>query len=104
MGIKNLTSKEFDGFIKNDINVVDFYADWCGPCKIMEPILEEAAKKIKNVKFGRVDVDKENELAQRFEVMSIPTLIFFKGKEQVDRATGVLEKEELAKMIGKISK
>ena len=104
MSIKNLTSKEFDGFIKSGISIVDFYADWCGPCKIMEPILEEAAENIRNVKFGRVDIDKENELAQRFEVMSIPTLIFFKGKEQVDRASGVLEKEELAKMIGKISK
>lgn len=104
MGIKNLTSKEFEGFIKSGFSVVDFYADWCGPCKIMTPILEEISEENKNVKFGKINVDKENELAQEFEVMSIPTLIFFKGNEQIDRVTGLLEKEELVKMIKKIAK
>jgi len=104
MVIKNLTSKEFDNFIKTGISVVDFYADWCSPCKIMEPILKELAEEEKGVKFAKIDVDNEQELAQRFDVMSIPTLIFFNGKEQADRITGVVEKEELIKRIKKISK
>lgn len=104
MAIKNLTLKEINGFLKSGISVVDFYADWCGPCKVLSPIVEEAANELKNIKFTKIDVDKEQELAQRFDVMSIPTLIFFKGKEQVDRVVGTLSKEELIKRIKNISK
>ncbi len=104
MGIKNLTSKDFNEFIEAGVGVVDFYADWCGPCKILSPIIEQIAKDMKEIKFGKIDVDKEQELAQRFEVMSIPTLIFFKKNEQADRAVGVISKEEIIKKIKNISK
>ena len=84
--------------------LVDLYANWCGPCKIMEPILKDSSEKNSEVKFARVDVDREGGLAERFQVMSIPTLIFFKGKNQVDRFTGVLHKDELAKRVKALSK
>jgi thioredoxin 1 len=99
MTVKNLTSKNFDEFISEGKSVVDFHADWCGPCKIVSPIVEELSRKMKNVKFGKIDVDNETELAQRFQVMSIPTLIFFKDKDQVDRHTGALSLEEFEDKI-----
>lgn len=104
MAVKNLTSRNFDEFISEGKSVIDFHADWCGPCKILSPIIEKLSEEKKDIKFGKVDVDKENELAQRFYVMSIPTMIFFKDKNQVDRHTGTLSKEELAVKIDKIKK
>jgi thioredoxin 1 len=88
--------KEFDGFIKDSTVVVDFYADWCGPCKVLGPIIEETAGEYDGtVKFVKVNVDSNQELAQRFQVMSIPTVLFFKNGEQVERFSGALSKDEL---------
>ena len=96
-GVKKLDEKNFDSFIAKGNCVVDFYADWCGPCKVMGPEFEKAAKKIKGVKFGKVNVDGNQELAGRFQVMSIPTTIFFKDKEQVDRHSGPMNTEQIKK-------
>lgn len=101
--ITDLDEKSFDKFTKSDISVVDFWAAWCGPCKMMHPILDETAKEMKGrAKFAKVDVDANGDLAQRFQVMSIPTLIIFRDGEQVDRVSGVLPKDELIKMIQKV--
>ena len=95
-----LTKKNFDEFVKEGTVVIDFWAVWCMPCKILSPIVEEAAKELKGkVKFGKVNVDDETDLTQRFQVMSIPTLIFFKKGRQEERKSGVIEKEELIKII-----
>lgn len=96
-GIKKLDGKNFDSFIAKGNRVVDFYADWCGPCKVMGPEFEKAAKEIKDVKFGKVNVDGNQEIAGRFQVMSIPTVIFFKDKEQVDRHNGAMNAEQIKK-------
>ena len=101
MVIKNLTSANFDEFFAKSKIIVDFYADWCGPCKIIGPIMEELSDEVKDVKFGKVNVDKESDLAQRFNVMSVPTLIFFKNKKQIERTTGVISKDEFKEVIGK---
>ena len=93
--IKELDKKSFDEFISKGNAIVDFWAIWCGPCKIMEPHYEAAAKEAKNVKFAKIDVDKNQEIAERFEVLSIPTTIFFKNKEQVDRVIGAISKEDI---------
>jgi thioredoxin 1 len=98
--ITELTTDTFDDFIKDDKAVVDFWAPWCGPCKMMIPIFEGAAKELKDkAKFGKVNVDEEGELAQRFQVMSIPTMLFFRDGRQEDRAVGVLPKDEIVKKI-----
>lgn len=98
--ITELTEKTFDSFVENGKVVVDFWAEWCGPCKIMGPIFEDVAGYLKGkVKFGKVDVDAHSDLAQQFSVMSIPTMIFFENGEVVDRIVGVLEKDELIEKL-----
>jgi len=99
--ISDLNEKNFDSFIKKGNCVVDFYADWCGPCKTMAPEFEKAAKEIKDVKFGRVNVDGNQDIAMRFQVMSIPTVIFFKNKEQVDRRNGAMSLSDIRKRVEK---
>ena len=95
--IKVLDTKNFDEFISKGNCIVDFWAEWCGPCKIMAPEFEKASIENKNVKFGKVNVDGNQELAMRFGIMSIPTTIWFKNKEQVDRASGALRAEDIKK-------
>ena len=97
MAVKVLKGENFDDFIKEGNVVIDFYADWCGPCKMLKPIFEEASEKIKNVNFGKVNVDESSDLAQRFMVMSIPTILFFKDGKQIDRHSGVLHIEDIEK-------
>jgi len=101
---KNLVNvndgKEFNSLIKEGKVVVDFYADWCGPCKFLSPIIEKLAGDYDGtVKFAKVDVDGQQELAQRFQVMSIPTVIFFKDGQQVERFSGALPEDEIKEKI-----
>jgi len=98
--IFELTSKNFDGKISKGIWIVDFWAEWCGPCKIMEPHFAAAAKELKGkVSFGKVDVESEQELAERFQVVSIPTLVVFKKGEPVNRAAGARREEDIIEFI-----
>ena len=98
--LTELDKKNFDKFVKEDKVVVDFWAPWCGPCKIMAPIFHEVAKEMDGkTKFAKVNVDDNLELAQRFDVMSIPTTIFFRDGQQVDRIIGAVGKEQLVKTI-----
>lgn len=85
------------------ITVVDFYADWCGPCKILSPLLEELDKenKDKNVTYAKVNVDENQELAGMYGVMSIPTVVFFKDGKVVGKKIGVQSKEEYLKSVEK---
>ena len=99
MGIKELVEKDFDHFVGKGDSVVDFYADWCGPCKMMEPHFKKAADKLTKVKFGKVNVDKESDFAGRFNVMSIPTTIFFKDGEMVDSHTGGMGFEAIERLV-----
>lgn len=90
MSIKELKEKDFGAFTSKGNVVVDFWAEWCGPCKMMEPQFKKAAEKLTSVKFAKVNVDEEYELANQFQIMSIPTTIFFKDGEIVERHTGAL--------------
>ncbi len=102
-GVVDIGQKSFDKFIKEDKVVIDFWATWCGPCKILSPIVEDVALEMKGkAKFAKVNVDDNLDLAQRFGVMSIPTLIFFRDGKQVDRTVGVVSKEEIEKRIKNI--
>lgn len=80
--------------------LVDFWAAWCGPCKMIAPILDEMAVQYPDIKIAKVNVDEEPDLARQFKVMSIPTLIAFKDGQAVSTAIGVKPKAELEKMLG----
>ncbi len=77
--------------------LVDFYADWCGPCKMQGPIIDDLAKELegKEVKVGKLDIDKNPRTAEKYEVMSIPTLVLFKGGEVKETLHGVHNKDDL---------
>ncbi|OEK05979.1 thioredoxin [Roseivirga misakiensis] len=84
--------------------LVDFYADWCGPCQMMAPVLKEVAQEMGDkVKVIKIDVDKNQPIAQRFGVRSIPTLILFKNGKILENRAGVLTKRDLTNMIEKAS-
>lgn len=87
----------FSELIKEEA-VVDFYATWCGPCKMFGPIFEEVSKD-NNMNFVKLDVDKSSDIAREYGVMSIPTIILFKNGTEVKRFTGFMSKEEFIKFL-----
>ncbi len=96
------TQENFDAEVLNggSLAVVDFYADWCAPCKMMAPVIEELAKKYSGqVKIGKLNVDDNSQIAAKYRVMSIPTIMFFKNGEAVETFVGVQKKEELEAKI-----
>ena len=93
--------EKFDDLITSNIPVlVDFYAEWCGPCKMMKPILEDVkAMKGEKVRVVKVDVDKHQELAAYYQIQSVPTLMIFKDGKQLWRQSGVLQAKERSKLL-----
>ncbi len=96
------TTDNFEAEVLNsDIPVlVDFYADWCGPCKMMMPVVEKMAEAyVGKVKVGKVNSDEEGELAQKYNIMSIPSFLVFKNGEVINSAMGAMPADALAKML-----
>ena len=86
--MKILESNEFDNAIASGVVLVDFYADWCGPCKMLAPVIEGLADKMTNVSFYKLNVDNSSDIARRYGVQAIPNLIIFKDGKAVDQITG----------------
>lgn len=78
--------------------IVDFWASWCGPCRMLSPIVDEVAEETTAIKVCKINVDEEPDLAAQFKVMTIPTLIVFKDGQEVKRNVGVISKEEVIKL------
>lgn len=95
-----MTKEEFLKMIGQDLVLVDFYATWCGPCKMMSPIIDSLANE-RAFKVVKIDVDKNIEIAQEYSVMSIPTLILFKNGKLIDKKNGFMPKELLLEWIDK---
>ena len=91
--ILHLNNENFDDEIKNGVVIVDFYASWCGPCKMLSPVLEEIANERGENKIIKVDVDKHEDLARRYGIQSIPNVIFFKDGKAVDQLVGFAGKD-----------
>lgn len=99
---KNLDDKSFDKAIAGDKPVlVDFWAPWCGPCQMMEPIVEELAKETKEATITKVNIDENPKIAAKFNVMSVPTFLLFKDGKVVDQIIGAVAKESLSAIIAK---
>ena len=98
---KEISSKEFYKEINSSKNIiiVDFFAEWCMPCVMMAPVIEELAGKLKNIKFLKVNVDENQDLSSEFDISSIPCLIVFKNGKEIDRIKGALPASVLEEKI-----
>ncbi|WP_102026841.1 thioredoxin [Salirhabdus sp. Marseille-P4669] len=102
MAIVNATDQSFNEETSNGLVLADFWATWCGPCKMIAPVLEELDSEMADkVKIVKLDVDENQETAQKFGVMSIPTLLLFKDGEVVDQVIGYQPKEALTELVNK---
>ena len=101
MDVKKVNDETFEQeVLKSNIPVlVDFYADWCGPCKMLSPTVDEVAQENDDIKVVKVNVDESQNTAIKYQVMSIPTLVVIKNGNEVNRSVGVIDKEEVLNMI-----
>ncbi len=101
MSVIKINKENFQSEVINSDKPVllDFYADWCGPCRMVGPIVEEIAEERHDIKVGKINVDQESELAEAFDVYSIPTLVVMKDGKIVNRAMGARSKELILAML-----
>lgn len=104
MAVVHLSSDNFEQeVIKSDIPVmVDFWADWCGPCQMLAPIIEEIANEVSEIKVCKIDIDANPAIAEQYGIMSIPSLFFFKGGEIVKKSIGVKSKDSIIEIIDSV--
>lgn len=102
MSVITITTENFESEVLNsDIPVlIDFWASWCGPCKMLSPVVDEVADECDgSFKVGKINVDENGELARKYRVMSIPTLLVIKNGEEAKRNVGVITKEEILDLV-----
>lgn len=103
--VQELSEKEFDDFVKDGLVLVDFFTEWCMPCMMMSPIVDDISEKLKGkVKFGKVDVSENEEIARRFNVSSIPNFVLFKDGKVIEQFTGAMSEQELEGKLNVFSK
>ncbi len=101
--VKDITTQEFDEKVIDSSKpaLVDFWAEWCGPCKMLSPVVDSVSEQVGNVDFYKVNVDEESELAREYGIMSIPTLIVFKDGEIVEQSVGVISEDDIKELVEK---
>ena len=102
MAVKTITSANFETEVLNakEPVLVDVWAPWCGPCKMLSPIVDEVAEEAVGFSVGKVNADEIQELVNRFHIMSIPTLLVFKNGELVNKSVGLISKDEVKALLG----
>ena len=100
--LMDVNKNNFEEEVLNSKGLVlcDFNAEWCGPCRMLKPVIEEVSKVKKNSKFVSINIDDEEDLAREYGVSSIPCLVLFKDGKEVNRSIGLISKDELEKFIG----
>lgn len=97
---QNVTNENFPGIINNPVAVIDFWATWCGPCRRVAPIMEELAEEYAGrVAIAKCDIEENDELAEQFQIMSVPTILFFKNGQLADKLVGAAPKDDIKKKI-----
>ncbi len=100
--VPELTNGEFDEFIKKGLVLVDFYAEWCMPCLMMSPVIDEMSEKFKGkIKFGKVNVDDNQEIAKKFQVVSIPNMKLIRDGRIIDEFVGGMTADDFEKKLEK---
>ena len=101
MEIKTLTSENFETEVLKESKtvLVDFWASWCGPCRMLSPVVDQIAEERQDIKVCKVNIDEQPELAQKFDVMSIPTLLVFRNGKQVNSSVGVRPKQDILNLL-----
>ena len=100
--VRHISEDEFESVInENKLVLVDFYATWCPPCKMLAPILEEVQDILEDVEIVKIDVDENEEISRRFKIMSIPNLILFKDGQMVESEVGLKDQQFIVEMIKK---
>ena len=101
MSVKKITKSNFQAEVMENSKPVllDFWATWCGPCQMMSPVVDEIAGERSDIAVGKVNVDEEPELARRFGIMSIPTVVFLKNGKEIERKVGVLPPETFSAVL-----
>jgi thioredoxin 1 len=103
--VKHVTEDQFEDTIKKGVTLVDFYADWCGPCKMIAPFLESVGKELAGkASIIKVDVDQAQRIASTYQVTSIPTLILFNNGKEIDRIVGVRNAKDIKDFILTVAK
>lgn len=101
-GVVELSQNGFDSFVKNGFVLIDFWAEWCMPCIMMAPVMEELSEKFKGkIKFGKVNVEENNALAQKYRISSIPNFVLFENGEIKDRFVGAMPVEDFEEKLKK---
>ena len=103
MAVIHITKDNFDSEVLQSAQPVllDFWAEWCGPCRMLAPVVEQISEELTDVKVGKIDVDQDPDLARRFGIMSIPTLVVMKDGEEVNKSVGLIPKEAVLKLLNK---
>ena len=101
MEVMKVTSSNFEEEVLNSDKTVliDFYADWCGPCKMFSPVVESVAEENEDIKVVKIDVDNAQDLAIKYQIMSIPTIVVIKNGQEVNRNVGVISKSQILEMV-----
>lgn len=101
MAVRVIDDEEFDTSVKTGMVLVDFWAEWCGPCKMLSPILDEISNEMTDVQFTKINVEENQQVAQKMGITALPTLVLYKNGEVVEQIRGLQPKQRLISLLQK---